>query len=154
MKPTNITRHHVVVALTIIWSMLFVHTVKATTINEFMGGYDQSLLEWAAGTALLGGGIRTIFSLESDRRIIREIVNNALWDTGKSLAAGMLAFIVIQAIRSGGVLVSNEIRFTAVLVAGWGRMAAFDWILTTGKEWLEARKAQIVNKPLDEKEKS
>ena len=150
MKTPQITRHHVVVALMVLWALLFVRTVQAATLNEFMGGYDQNLFQWAAASAILGGGIRTILSLESDKRVVRDIIQTAMWDAIKSLVAGMLAFVFIQAIRSSGFLIPSEIRFTAVLVAGWARMAAFDWMLNAGKEWIDARKAQVVNKPANE----
>lgn len=153
MKRINITRHHCVLGLLTLWALLFVHVVRAATLNEFMGGYDEQLLHWAAATALLGGAVRTTLSLESDRRVVRDIAATAIWDAFKSLFVGMLAFVVVQAIRSSGVMVPNEIRFTAVLVAGWGRMAAFEWMRKASMEWLEARKAQVVAKPLDEKEK-
>ena len=153
MNNFRITRHHVVVILMTLWALMFVRTVRAATLNEFMGGYDHLLFQWAAATCLLGGGIRTILSLESDHRAVRDIAMTAMWDALKSLVAGMLAFIAIQALRSSGFMVPSEVRFTAVLVAGWCRMAAFDWIMATGREWLEARKAQIVSKPLDTKEK-
>lgn len=146
------TRHRVAMGLMVLWALMFVHTVKAATLTEFMGGYDTQLLQWAAATAFLGGMIRTILSLESDRRVIRDIAATAMWDACKALVSGLLAFIVIQAIRSGGILVPSEIRFTAVLVAGWCRMAATDYMLNAGREWLDARKAQAVNKPLDTKE--
>ena len=150
----NITRHHIVVGLMALWALTFVHTVRAATMHEFTGGYDQLLFQWAAASALLGGGIRTILSLESDHRAVRDIAATALWDALKSLVAGMLAFIVIQALRSGGYMVPSEVRFTAVLIAGWARMAAFDWMMNSGREWLDARKSQVVSKPLDTKDKS
>ena len=148
----KLTRHHVVIGLAALWALVFVHTVRAATMSEFIGGYDQMLLQWAAASAVLGGGIRTILSLESDRRAVRDIASTAMWDVVKSLVAGMLAFVAIQFIRSLGVAVPSEVRFTAVLVAGWGRMAAFNYIMNAGREWLEARKTQIVGKPLDTKD--
>lgn len=146
-------RHRIVVLLMFLWAVMFFKTVQAATLSEFMGNYDSQLLQWAAATALLGGGIRTILSLESDKRVITDIFKTALWDAGKALVAGMLAFVVIQAIRSSGVAIPSEIRFTAVLAAGWSRIAAVDLILNMGREWLEARKAQIISKPLDAKDK-
>ncbi len=143
-------RHRVVVVLMMVWAVLFYKTVQAATLSEFMGGYDSQLLHWAAATAVLGGLIRTILSLESDKRIVSDIFKTALWDVIKSLVAGLLAFVAIQAIRSGGVAVPNEIRFAAVLMAGWSRIAALDWMLGLGRDWLNARKAQIVNKPINE----
>ena len=136
-----------------LWALMFVRTVRAATLNEFMGGYDHLLFQWAAASCLLGGGIRTILSLESDHRAVRDIATTAMWDALKSLAAGMLAFIAIQALRSSGYMVPSEVRFTAVLIAGWARMAAFDYIMNAGREWLDARKTQIISKPLDTKEK-
>ena len=147
------TRHRVVTALMFLWALLFYRTVQAATLSEFMGGYDHALLQWAAATALLGGLIRTILSLESDKRVITDIAKTAAWDAAKALVAGMLAFIVVQAIRSGGVIIPSEIRFTAVLAAGWSRTAAIDWIFNAGLEWINARKTQLVNKPADEKDK-
>lgn len=146
-------RHRVTIALMFFWAILFVKTVQAATLSEFMGGYDNQLLQWAAATALLGGVIRTILSLESDKRVIIDIAKTAAWDAAKALVAGMLAFIVIQAIRSSGIAIPSEIRFTAVLAAGWSRIAALDWIFNAGLDWINARKTQIVNKPADEKEK-
>ena len=146
-------RHRVVTVLLFVWAVLFVRTVQAATLAEFMGGYDHQLLQWAAATALLGGIIRTILSLESDKRVITDIAKTAAWDAAKALIAGMLAFIVIQAIRSSGVIIPSEIRFAAVLVAGWSRIAALDWIFNAGVEWIDARKTQLVNRPANEKEK-
>ena len=147
------TRHRVVTALMFVWSLLFYKTVQAATLSEFMGGYDYALLQWAAATALLGGIIRTILSLESDKRVITDIARTAAWDAAKALVAGMLAFVVVQAIRSGGISVPSEIRFTAVLAAGWSRTAAIDWIFNAGLDWINARKTQIVARPADEKDK-
>lgn len=146
------SRHRVVFALGFIWAVLFVKTVRAATLSEFMGTYDSELLQWAAATAILGGMIRTILSLESDDRVITDIAKTAGWDTAKALIAGLLAFVVVQAIHSAGVSIPPEIRFAAVLAAGWSRVAAIDWIIASGLEWVNARKTQLVNKA-DEKDK-
>jgi len=147
------TRHRVITILMVLWALLFYKTVQAATLSEFMGGYDHALLQWAAATALLGGMIRTILSLESDERVIKDILKTALWDAAKALIAGMLAFVIVQAVRSAGLAVPSEIRFTAVLAAGWSRVAAIDWILNAGLEWINARKTQLVNKPADDQPK-
>lgn len=123
-----------------LWALLFTHTVRAATLAEFMGGYDSYLLQWAAVTALLGGGLRTIFSLQSDRRIVREISIEATWDALKALTAGLLAFILVQALRSYGWAIPPEVRFAAVLVAGWSRLATLDWL----RDWLKARRKQVM----------
>lgn len=122
------------------WATVFAHTVKAATLSEFMGTYDGQLLQWAAVTALLGGGLRTIFSLQSDKRIVREISIEATWDAMKALVAGLLAFIVVQALRSYGWGVPAEVRFAAVLVAGWSRLATIDWF----RDWLRSQRKRAM----------
>lgn len=142
------SRDVLVATLVALWTMLFTRTVEATTLNQFMGGYEHDLLQWAATTALLGGGLRTIFSLQADRRIVREITAEAGWDALKALAAGMLAFLVIQAMRSSGWAIPSEVRFAAVLVAGWSRLATFEWF----GQWLKARKQQFIDTPFKKDE--
>jgi len=129
------------------WCVLVAKSVQATTLGDFIGPYEAQLFAWAAITALLGGMIRTILSLESDKRVVREIAREAAWDAFKSLTAGMLAFLFIQALRSSGWQIPAEVRFAAVMAAGWQRIAAVDWIKGAVAEWLDARKAQVINSP-------
>ena len=127
-----------------VWSLCFAKVVQAATLQEFMGPYDPSLLYWAAITAVMGGIVRTIFSLQGDN-IYWGTFFVALWDAGKSLVAGLLAFWVVQALRSSGWLIPNEIRYGAVLAAGILRFTAIFWLRDFGAEWLAARKSQIVS---------
>lgn len=139
-----------IIAALAVWAMCFAHVIRAATIMEFMGPYEPELLKWAAITALLGGLLRTIFSLQSDGRVIRQILPEAAWDAGKALVAGLLVFWTIQAIRSYGWPVPSEVRFGAVLAAGILRFTAVFALRDAGREWFEARKAQFVNKPINE----
>lgn len=141
------SRHRTTLLLLFFWCVLVAKTVQATTLGEFVGPYEGQLLQWAAITALLGGMIRTILSLESDKRVIRDIAREAAWDAFKSLIAGMLAFFLIQALRSSGWQIPSEVRFAAVMAAGWQRIAAIDWMKDASKAWLDARKAQVIDKP-------
>jgi len=136
-----------------LWSVLVAKTVQATTLAQFVGPYETQLLQWAALTALLGGMIRTILSLESDKRVVHDIAREAAWDAFKSLIAGMLAFFLIQALRSSGWVIPAEVRFAAVMAAGWQRIAAVDWMRGAALAWLDARKAQAI-KPTARKTKS
>lgn len=144
------SRHRTTLALLFAWCLVVVKTVQATTLGEFVGPYEGQLLSWAAITALLGGVIRTILSLESDKRVIRDIAREAAWDAFKSLIAGMLAFFLIQALRSSGWQIPSEVRFAAVMAAGWQRIAAVDLIKGAVLGWLDARKVQVIDKPAQE----
>ncbi len=139
-----------IIAALAVWAMCFAHVIRAATIMEFMGPYEPDLLKWAAVTALLGGVLRTIFSLQSDSRVIREILPEAAWDAGKALVAGLLVFWAIQMVRSYGWPVPSEARFGAVLAAGILRFTAVFALRDALGEWWQARKTQFVNKPIAE----
>lgn len=129
--------------LIFIWALFFTHLVRAATLAEFMGPYDPNLIVWAAGLSVAGGWVRTIMSLQGDDRIIMEKLKESLWDTLKALIAGLFVFFVIQAIRSAGYAVPNEVRFGAVVAAGWSRMAAVYWIRDLIKSWVEKQNPSI-----------
>lgn len=143
-------RHRFTLALLSVWCFIAAKAVQATTLSDFVGPYDAYLFAWAAITALLGGMIRTILSLESDKRVVKDIATEAAWDLFKSLIAGVIAFVLIQALRSAGWQIPSEVRFAAVMAAGWQRIAAIDWMRDAGKAWLDARKAQVIDKPAQE----
>ena len=131
------------------WLLLFAKMVQAVTLNEFMGPYEQDLVLWAASFALMGGIFRTIFSLQG-RQIVWAIVPESLWDAAKAVVSGLLVFWCIQALRASGWLVPTEVRFGSVVAAGALRFTAIFWLMAAAREWLDARKAQIVNKAINE----
>lgn len=146
------TRHGWTIAMSFVWCFLTAKTAQAASMGEFMGTYEIQLIQWAALTALLGGMIRTILSLESDKRVIKDIAREAVWDAFKSLIAGMAAFALIQAIRAYGWQVPSEVRFAAVMAAGWQRIAAIDWMRGMVINWLDARKLQVTAVPINQKQ--
>ena len=139
--------------LVAVWAVVFAQTVRAATLAEFMGGFDWDSLRWAAALALLGGALRTILSLQS-RTIVWSLAGEATWDAGKALIAGMLAYLIIEAVRSSGWAVPSEVRFLAVLVAGIFRMDSVYWMRNAGADWLAARRAQLVAEPATKKDAS
>ena len=140
-------REGVTAVLIFIWAMLFTEMVKAATLSEFMGGYDNNLIYYAAGFSIMGGFIRTIMSLQNDNRIVQEKVAEAVWDALKALIAGMFVFFLIQALRASGYLVPIEVRFGAVVAAGWSRMAAVDWVIGLLKSWVNKKAEQLSDAP-------
>lgn len=132
-----------------LWALLFAKLVRAVTVHEFMGPYEQDLVVWAAAFALMGGVFRTIFSLQG-RQIVWAILPEALWDAAKAVVSGLLVFWVIQALRSSGWPVPTEVRFGAVVAAGALRFTAVFWLRDLGRDWINERRAQIVKKPIDE----
>ena len=143
MKHKNMT-----VFLSLAWVMTFAQMVRAVTLQEFMGPYDQDLVLWAAAFSLIGGVGRTIFSLQL-RPIVWALLPEALWDAAKAVVTGLCVFFVIQALRASGWMIPTEVRFGAVVAAGALRFTALFWLRDASRDWLEARKAQIVARPLD-----
>lgn len=146
----KVNRHSVTIFLMGAWMFSFVKVVKAATLSEFMGNYDAQLLQWAAATALLGGMIRTILSLESDDRVIKDILKTALVDAFKAFVAGMFMFLAVQMLRSLGWAIPSEVRFTAVLIAGWQRMAALTWAFGVIMEIVDTVKNKFISPPSKE----
>lgn len=136
-------REALTTSLIFMWALLFTHLVRAATLAEFVGPYDPSLIYWAAGFSVLGGLLRTIMSLQGDGRVIVEKAKEWMWNTVNGLIAGMVAFFVIQAIRSTGYLVPIELRFGGVVAAGWGGKAAIVLMRDAAKNWLGAKVPSI-----------
>ena len=136
-------REALTTTLVFFWTLLFTHLVQAATLTEFMGPYDPQLVFWAAGLSVVGGWSRTIMSLQDDDRIIIEKFEESMWDTLKALVAGLFTFFVIQAIRSTGYLIPNEVRFGAIVAAGWSRMASVYWISGMAKAWVSSKVPSI-----------
>ena len=132
-------REALTTVLIFIWALMFTHLVRAATIAEFIGPYDPSLIYWAAGFSVLGGLLRTILSLQGDERVIVQKVKEWLWNIVNGFIAGMVAFFAVQALRSMGYAVPIELRFGAVVAAGWGGIAAIHWMRDTFKAWVGAK---------------
>lgn len=136
-------REALTTALIFIWALLFTHLVRAATIAEFVGPYDPSLIYWAAGFSVLGGLLRTILSLQGDGRVIVEKAKEWVWNIVNGFIAGMVAFFGVQAMRSMGYAVPIELRFGAVVAAGWGGIAALVWMRETAKTWVGSKVPSI-----------
>ena len=138
--------------LIFIWAILFTHLVRAATMADFMGPYDPDLTMWAAGFSALGGLLRTIISLQSDKRAVMDKFKEGGWDLFKGLISGMFAFFVIQAIRSYGHIVPNEVRFGAVVAAGWAGLSFVYWARDLFTSWVASKVPSIYvngSKPKD-----
>ena len=136
-------REAITTTLILVWALLFTHLVRAATIAEFIGPYDPSLIYWAAGFSLLGGLLRTILSLQGDSRVIVEKAKEFAWNIVNGFIAGMAAFFAVQAIRSMGYAVPIELRFGAVVAAGWGGMAAIVFMRDLVKNWVSSKVPSI-----------
>jgi hypothetical protein len=112
------------------------HAVYAVDSGSFASdvrGYDVESLMWAVIMSLLGGGLRTIFTLATDDKLVLSFGRETVKDGIVATIAGMLAYIVMEALRSFKALpISSEIRFAVIVFAGWSRMSFFGWLNRLG----------------------
>lgn len=133
------------------WCFAFLHTVKATTLSEFMGPYDPDLKFWALSFSLLGGSIRSIMSWQGDSRAVKEIAREFAWNLFHASVAGMAAFILVQGLRGSGYAIASEVRVGSILLAGWHGKTALTWMIDFVKDRINAHAGKQDAKPLDDK---
>jgi hypothetical protein len=105
----------------------------SSTFASDVRGYDVGSLGWAVAMALFGGALRTIFTLASDSKLVQSAFRESWKDAIVAMIAGALAYIALEALRAANYFpVASEVRFAAVVFAGWSRLAFFGWINAFG----------------------
>lgn len=114
--------------LMVLWlSALTRYAYAATFFQEVMLADYASLLTAAVG-GLFGGAFKTIYTLQTDSRAVFLILKESRRDLVISFLAGGFVYvlmIMIESVRPG--MVTREIRFGGVLIAGWAGAAVFTW---------------------------
>jgi hypothetical protein len=110
-----------------LWGLCFVHVVYAATFAMEIKGFDYQSLMWGALAGLLGGTLRTIFTLASENRVVYSVLKEARKDLVVSFIAGGVAYLILLAVSSKWPdLITREIRVLAIGAAGWTRVAFFN----------------------------
>lgn len=129
MKMT--TRLYIVLFL---WCMAFSKAVMAATSGTPAYSFDfknwdyESLL-WAAIAGMLGGALRTIYTLASTDKVVYRIVREAWKDLIVSFITGGAAYVLIIAVSSKSPdLITREIRMALIVAAGWAPKFAAGWV--------------------------
>lgn len=105
----------------------------AMTFYDGLAAYDIRSLGVAAGVALLGGALRTIFTLATDTRVVWEQVRESWRDAVISLLAGGAVYVVMEAARAWfSIKLPWEVAFALLLVAGVARIRTFNWLTNVG----------------------
>ena len=117
----------VVQVLLALWGLCFVRVVYAATFSIEIRGFDYESLMWGAIAGLLGGALRTIFTLASENRVVYSVLKEARKDLVVSFLAGGAAYALMLAITSKHPdLITREIRMVVIVGAGWTRVAFFN----------------------------
>lgn len=114
---------HILMAL---WALCAVRVAYAATFTQELRVFDYESLMWAAIAGLLGGALRTIFTLANDNRVVYSILKESRKDLVVALMAGALAYLLLIAIASKYPdLITREIRMLVIIGAGWSRASIF-----------------------------
>ena len=101
---------------------------------------------WAVVMSLMGGALRTIFTLATDTTIVLNFGREMFKDAIVAMIAGILAYIVLQALNSFAFAsVPSEVRFAVIVFAGWSRLSFFGWLNTLGTKVTEAVEHRVVS---------
>jgi hypothetical protein len=111
---------------------LVVIAAESSFAND-IAEYDLHSLLWAMVMSLLGGALRTIFTLATDNRVVRSFWVETVKDSVVAIIAGILAYVVLEAFKAFKVLpVAGDVRLAIILFAGWSRMSFFGWLNRLG----------------------
>lgn len=121
-------KHKITVnVLLILWAVCAAQVVYAATFTQDLRVFDYESLLWGCIAGLLGGALRTIFTLASDNRVVYSILKESRKDMVVALLAGGCAYLLLIAIASKYPdLITREIRLVAIVGAGWSRLWFFN----------------------------
>lgn len=118
-------RKSLVSVLLVLW-LLVALGVQAASFTDEVRGWDYESVMWSAIAGLVGGALRTIFTLASDSRPVHFVLLEARKDMVISLLAGTVAYLILIALSSKYPdLVTREIRMLVIMGAGWARRGFF-----------------------------
>lgn len=143
MRPQCVTVSSIwwCVTLQVMWPV----AVQAESLAADIRSYDIESLMWAVVMALMGGALRTIFTLATDATVVLSFGREILKDAVVAMIAGVLAFIVLQAANSFTFAsVPSEVRFAVIVFAGWSRLSFFGWLNRLGTRASEAVEDRMV----------
>ena len=123
--------------LMVCWAVLAGATIpraaNAMGLAAEMAIYDVRSLGWAVLIALLGGALRTIYTLATDDRVVWDQLRESWRDAVISLLAGGAVYVAMEAGRAWfGIKLPFEVRFALLLVAGVARVRTFTWLTNVG----------------------
>jgi hypothetical protein len=121
------------------WLALFLQMqasiASTSSFKDEILSYDVQSLLLAALMALFGGTLRTIFTLAADNRVVTSMVRESWKDILVAIVAGFLVYITIEAIRAMNIFpIPSEVRFAAIVFAGWSRLSFFGWLNKLGTQ--------------------
>lgn len=109
-----------------LWAVCATRVVYAATFADDLRALDYESIALSVFAGLLGGALRTIFTLASENRPVWQVVLEARRDMVVAMMAGGAAYLLMYAIASKYPdLITREIRPVVILAAGWARLNFF-----------------------------
>lgn len=120
------------------WLAVLTRFAYAASFAQEVRLFDYESLLTAALGGLFGGALKTIFTLANDNRAVFLVIKEARKDLVISFLAGGFVYLVMIMVESKWPgMVTREIRFGGVLIAGWAGTAVFSWATRLARERLE-----------------
>ncbi|HET7155704.1 MAG TPA: hypothetical protein VFI87_10105 [Hyphomicrobiaceae bacterium] len=137
--------------LTLLWLGALTRYAYAATFFEEVLLADYASLLTAAVGGLLGGGCKTLYTLATDGRAVFQILKESRNDMVISFLAGGFVYLVMIMLESKWPgMVTREIRFAGVLIAGWAGTAVFTWTTRLARARLDRAAEDLrAGKPLE-----
>lgn len=123
-----------------VWLLMYSHLVHAATLAQSMDAYDWASMRWSLGLAVLGGFLRLLFTLATDTRIVWQVLRESWRNAILSLVAGLACFWAIEAAKSVGMSVTEEVRFGAITLAGALGIDFINWGLGLVRDWARTKR--------------
>lgn len=109
--------------------------------------YDWKSMLYAAGLGLLGGALALIVALATDKRVVLDVLADALRNMLVSPIAGCIAFMALKAAAAVGWLnITTEPRFLVIIASGWAGIAFIAWARDTAAAIAQASKNKAAGK--------
>lgn len=132
--------------LMLLWLCAVTRVACAATFAQEVRLFDYESLLTAAIGGLCGGAFKTIFSLANDNRAVFLVLKEARRDLVISFLAGGFVYVVMIMVESKWPgMVTREIRFGGVLIAGWAGTAVFTWAMRLSRARLDRAAADLRN---------
>jgi hypothetical protein len=134
-------KHRIYVNLLLLaWALTAARVAFASTLTQDVFSWDYSSLMWGGIAGLLGGTLRTIFTLATDSRVVFSILKESIKDLIVSMIAGGVAYCILLAVESRWPgFITREIRMVVIVAAGWMRVAFFNGLDRIVTRWIDQK---------------
>lgn len=130
--------------LMLLWLCVVTRVAFAASFSQEVRLFDYESLLTAAVGGLCGGAFKTIFSLANDNRAVFLVLKESRKDLVTAFLAGGFVYVLMIMVESKWPgMVTREIRFGGVLIAGWAGTAVFTYAKRLARAKLDSKEQEF-----------